>query len=229
MNQTNNHTSYEKVNTISIVATAVAAVLTLIIFWLINLSALPQWFIIVPIAFLLTVLIIPLKNWWTKYRLRRLEEALARTNFPTLITLSKQFSDLTSLRKNDTVVFALGNIQKSEMNLQNRELADLVEWMTGNLITRLENCHRGFTEFKSGVQDLHALTHSFHRTYFFESIKKLRSIDSSKVAEDDKKTIEVSRESFTRYLERFQTHCIETNEKLNRKEFDYHFEKARPL
>jgi len=219
----------ERALAVSTIVMAVSSVLTLSISILTNVAVLPVWIVYFPlVVFVAALFFLVYSNarkilvWWRK-------RAVAGSSFPNLITLAKEFANLTTLRLNDTIVYGFGKIPESGPSLQNREFAELCEWVTNNLVARLENSKRKFNELKLGIRDLHTLVHSFHRVYFIEGMKKASSIEISNIPEDNKKIIEVARENFARYLDKFQSLCNEINERLGRKEFDYYFEKAKPL
>ncbi len=222
--------SPDKSSAISQGIMALASVLTLILLLFNSMNKLPDWLIFTTVIIAITGIFLLSIKVGRKILSSLSQRRIANSNFPTLISLCKQFQDLISLRMTDTIVYTFGNMQQAGVNFQMREFADLSEWITNNLIARLESSKRGFIELRQGIRDLHALTHSFHRTYFIEGIKKVRSLGgTSNILDEDKRVIEVARESFARYLERFQTFSSEINEKIGRKEFDYYFEKAKPL
>lgn len=220
---------YESINTISQAVMAVATLATLLA-TLLNISnKIPPWFIYIPLGILILALPFPLISGGKKFRVWWIRRRAAQRCFPALVSLSKQFRDLTSLRLSDTIICGFGKLQQSGGTLQMRELAELSEWITNNLISRLEKDNRRFRELTEGLEDLFALTLSFHRAYFINGIKKARSLGASNIGDEEKKTIEVARESFARYLERFESFCNELNERVETKVVDHSFEKARPL
>jgi hypothetical protein len=221
--------SLAKLNARSQAVTAMAAILSFAVLLLSSQTNLPPWFPYVPIVLLVIGLMYSLINVFKRVSLLLLRRSITKRSFPELIILCKRFRDLTSLRMSDTIIYAFGNVKTSEGNIQIREFAQLSEWMTNNLISRLENCRRSFVELRTASHDLHALVHSFHRTYFIEGIKKARLIDPSNIGIEDRRIIEVARESFSGFIEAFQGYCSAINETLGKGELNFYFEKAKPL
>lgn len=219
----------ERVNTTSTIVTAIASVLLLFFQIFPGAGKLPDWFtyfllciFVLGIVIVLIYQLARIRYWWKS-------NALARKKFAPLRILVNDFQALTSPQQMDTITSALGQVRKPGSDVQKREFLDLCVWMTGNLVTRLQNSNRDFISMKLAIQDLRVLVHSYHRVYFIDGIKALRAMAPDAVDEDNKRTIEVARESFARYLEKYQQFCNEINEALKEKMFDYYFEKAKPL
>lgn len=216
----------DRTTIISNFTTSLTSILTLYLALHGDLSNLPYWFVYIPLFLLFISMIVFVKSQFSKIRALLRKRYIVKSHFSTLITLAQQFEKLTNTRVNDNMTYALSSFPS---NVQQIEFAKLCEWVTINLITRLETSNRSFDQFKLGVHDLHALVHSYHRLYFFDVFGRIKSYGPELLSKENSKIIEVARESFSRYLERFQSFCEEINGRLNKKMFDYYFEKAKPL
>ena len=212
---------------ISNIIIAVAAVLALMRSGTNNF---PWWFPYLPVVIIAVTVAPFLPRGLVRFKSWR-KRAIIRKMQPRLYGLVKEFSDLISLRMNDSMTYVLGCItqRNPKMDFQNRPLAELAEWLTSNLDRRLEQRRGSFVEFENAVNDFRALVHSYHRYYFFEPFEKLRKAENIQIIEDDRKLIELSRQSFATYLDKFQDFCKEANEKVGAKLFDFHFQKAHPF
>ena len=217
------------INTVSTIVTAIASLLLLYFQIYPGAAKLPEWFTYFLLCLFVLGILIVFVYQLVRLRNRWKSNALARKKFAQLRILVDDFQILTSPQQVDTITSALGLIRKPENDLQKREFLDLCAWMTGNLVIRLQGSNHDFISMKLAIQDLRVLVHSYHRVYFIEGIKTLRTMAADAADEEGKRTIEVARESFARYLEKYQQFCKEINEALGEKMFDFYFEKAKPL
>jgi len=228
-NTQDNKTSLERASAISQIIIAATSVFSLFVILLTNVAALPAWVVYIPVATLVVALVVWLYPKVGRYVGWRRKKILAKSKFPKLILLAEEFQHLSSPQQADTITSALANIQKQEVDLQNIEFSQLCAWIINNLIERLRISAHDFDSLRLGIQELHALTHSYHRLYFFDTIEKVRQLPFSSLPVDSLRTIEVAREAFTAYLDKFQGYCKEINEALGTTVFNFYFQKAKPV
>lgn len=227
--QNEKKTKFEKVNAISNIIIAFTSFLTLIITSFGNKNNLPFWFLFMPYIFIFLFIVWLIMNYLPSFLQERRNKKIAKVYFPRFVLLVEEFSELTSLRMDFTMTNVLESLRLKGYNFQNREFAELSEWVTSNLINRLKSCSLSFNNLNIGLRDLHTLTHSYYRYYFIATFNNIRVLNKEFMTDNERKKIETAREGFTRYLDRFQLLCKEINKAMGDDIFQYYFEKSSAL
>jgi hypothetical protein len=233
MNDPNQKSWHQTANTLSQIALVVIGVLSLVLGVFNSQSSFPPWLPIFLVALGLVGLFLllspPTRALLKKWRLR----SLAHHMFPQLIRLVDKFGEIVSPRRSDTIVYALGNIQRRDewkgSEIQFQAYSQLFDLLMSNLSARARNVSKRYRDFDWIVNDLCSLVRSFQQLYFFEVIQKLRQKGLGTIGEDNKRVVDVSREAFASFLNSLDEFCKEANQKARSEVFTLYFSKVEPL
>jgi len=219
----NGDDKFTKWNAYSGIVAAVTGILTLAVQLSAGRALQNWWFGLVPILLIVPVLVVFVGRAWRKVVSVKFENRIAKANHVKLLNYLSEFRSQVGTNSATNIIFALSTVNNIGQRLQKREFAELCEMIVDDLRERIGKNKHSFPEFKKALLHLGLMVIMFERLYFNITMQEIKGLGADMISLDTFKKVELSRQNFVNFLDRFSSFNNELNEHLGRKEFGYYF------